>query len=168
MNANTIPELCEILKGENNIYENLIDLGNRKTKILIEGNVEELSRILVEENKNIKVLKNLEKSREESLKVISSGLNLDYTKLNINDIIEKIDAQSSGNLIEIQTKLKSNILKAMDINKQNESLIQNSLEFVEFSMNILSNAKASTGENNYGSSGKVNQQSKKTTFDFKL
>jgi hypothetical protein len=162
-----VKELINLLNSEYKVYVDIYEIAKKKKDVLVKGQVKELENLLkVEETLVIKMGK-LENLREQNLLDIASSLNIKVEDINVSNIVKKIDPLYQKELKQSQENLVKIIDDIKNINEINTKLIQNSLEFIDFSINVFANASES-GENNYGSSGKVNEQKTKTILDMKL
>ena len=51
----------------------------------------------------------------------------------------------------IHDKLKQTVHRLRDVNEQNKELLQESMDMVEFNMNVMRSAQVMSGSSNYGS-----------------
>lgn len=140
-------KLVDVLRGEVEIYEVLLGLAIKKTDIIIAGKVKELDEIIQIEKQLIKKIMKLEEQRENILDSIDAD-----GKMTINDLIESISSKDSQDLKDIKYNL-TNILKELEErNKLNAALIEQALEYVNYSIQTISSALES--ENGiYGNNG---------------
>jgi flagellar biosynthesis/type III secretory pathway chaperone len=164
----SVTELLKILTSENEMYQSFERLAHKKTEILIQSEADELMKIVGEEELLLKELKIMEHQRQEVMKRICEECQLDNIEANLQEVLGHFEDEEAKKVQEIQLELKENVKKLKMMNEKNEALIKSSLEYIDFSLNVLSNAKGSSGDNNYGNKGEVNQKSKKAMFDVKL
>lgn len=167
MDTNNIDKLLNILNAELVIYMDVLQLSKKKTDILIEGKVSELENIVKLEQTYVLNVGRLENEREKLIKEIANSSDLDAEKLNISDLVKKVDSTRVEKLTNIQSKITNVIDEIKNLNEMNSQLIKNSLEYINFSINLFSEA-STTGENNYGNKGEIHDSKKKNFFDVKL
>ncbi|MFV9566929.1 flagellar protein FlgN [Thermoanaerobacter mathranii] len=142
-------KLIEVLRGETEIYKVLLDLAIKKTDVIIAGKIKELDKIVQMEKQLVKKLMELEGQREDILeKVDIEG------KMTITDVIESVSSEEAENLKDIKYNL-TNILKELEErNKLNAALIEQALEYVNYSIQTISNALESN-DGVYGNNGNM-------------
>ena len=69
--------LIEVLEQESNEYEGLLSLSQKKTPIIVSGNLEELQKITDDEQELVGRISHLEKKRTEVTADIANVLNRD-------------------------------------------------------------------------------------------
>ena len=149
--ASLIEELIIILKQEQELYESLIPIAEEKTRIIIKNDLESLQEITEKEQHAVEKVNTLEKKREETITNIGTVISRDPSVLNIQTIIKFLEKQpkEQKELSIIHDNLKKAIHRLMEINNHNKSLIEQSLEMIEFNMNFIQSTRMSPGNNNY-------------------
>lgn len=160
-------KIIEILNKEYAYYKDLLELSNKKKAIVVEGKVSELDSIVRVEQNMIFDLGQLEKLREQELKKLCGMLEVDG-KTNISQLNGYISKQSAEKLMELQKNLGNTISELQNVNNVNGQLIQQSLDYIEYSVNMVT----STGPTNsvYSDLKGSNKgtESKKRLFDTKV
>lgn len=149
--ASLIEELIITLKQEHELYEKLIPIAEDKTKIIIKNDLESLQKITEKEQSAVEEVNSLEKKREEIVTNVGTVISRDPSTLNIQTIIKLLETQpkEQQELSIIHDNLKKTIHRLMEINNHNKSLIEQSLEMIEFNMNFIQSTRMSPGNNNY-------------------
>lgn len=139
--ASLIDELIEVLDRENDEYEMLLNLSKEKTGKIIENNLTELQYIVAQEQGHVEKLNQLEQKREEVVKSIAVVLNKDVNILTVKHIVELLKGQKTEQrkLSIVHDKLRSTLNDMVVVNDMNQSLIKESLEMLEFNMNLMNN-----------------------------
>ena len=156
--ASVIQELVSILEEEQQIYETLIPIVTEKTKVIIKNNLETLQKITEQEQLVVDKVTVLEKKRSEVILNIGIIMNRKPEELTLAEIIKMLKNQpeEQKRLNDIHNNLKRTIQRLQTINYQNRSLIEQSLEMIEFNMNLIQSTRMSPG-NNY-TKGAVSSQ----------
>lgn len=156
--ASVIQELVSILEEEQQIYEALIPIVTEKTKVIIKNNLETLQKITEQEQLVVDKVTVLEKKRSEVILNIGIIMNRKPEELTLAEIIKMLKNQpeEQKRLNDIHNNLKRTIQRLQTINYQNRSLIEQSLEMIEFNMNLIQSTRMSPG-NNY-TKGAVSSQ----------
>ena len=144
-------ELISVLGAEQEIYEKLIPISEKKTLILIKEDLEELKKVTAEEQFLIDKVSFIDRKREEVIKNIGIVLNKDPKELDLNTLSKILAKQPEEKkaIANMHDSLRKTMKRLVEINEKNKSLIENSLEMIEFNMNFIQSTRMSTGGNNY-------------------
>lgn len=149
--ASLMENLIEVLEQECIEYEGLLDLSQKKTPIIVSGNLEQLQKITDDEQEVVIRLNHLEKDRMEVTADIANVLNRDVNSLRLANLIEMLAARPAEQqkLAMAHDKLQSLANELKRVNEQNKELLANALEMVEFEMNLLQASKRAPATANY-------------------
>lgn len=149
--ASLIDELVEVLDKENTEYVALIDLSTEKTTALVKNDIDELQRIMVSEQQIVDRINMLEKDREQTIEDICRVIHVDSKELTVKVLIELLKKQPAeqAKLKEVHTKLKKTLDKMVRLNDNNRALMKQSMEILDFEMNLLKGLKMAPETNNY-------------------
>lgn len=149
--ASLIDNLITTLNTENDEYNTLLNLSMEKTGIIVKGDVDALNNMVEREQEVIERITVLEKKREECTKDIAIVLNKDYRTLTLPLLIEYLKGQEREVklLSEVHNRLKDTMSGMVQVNEQNKVLLQESLDMVEFEMNLLKGMKQAPATANY-------------------
>ncbi|AFK87676.1 MULTISPECIES: flagellar protein FlgN [Thermoanaerobacterium] len=128
-----IDELISILNGEMLLYKDLYDIANKKTDVIVRGEIQELDSMTKVEGSIIGKLMALEDERE---KFLNDNFDSQVTISQLCSILPESDAEK---LKMVQEEF-NNLLKALsNRNDLNKSLLKQSIEFVNYSIGVISN-----------------------------
>ena len=149
--ASLIDTLIDVLDKENTEYEGLLELSESKTSAIVRGNVTELQDMLGREQKYIDSINKLDAVREECVKDICNVLNLSPDGMKIDVIIDMISKQPKEHdaLEAVHLKLKRTLNTLMRINENNKELLKESMEMIDFELNLARNAMVAPQTGNY-------------------
>lgn len=149
--ASLIEDLISILVQENETYSNLIPIAEQKTQVIVKEDLILLQSITNEEQLFLTKISNLEKRREAAVMNIGTVISKSPGTLNIASIIKILEKQpeEQRQLSIIHDNLKKTIQRLVEINNHNKSLIEQSLEMIEFNVNFIQSTRMSPGNNNY-------------------
>ena len=149
--ASLMEELLQTLEEEIKLYEELLPISERKTVILVKGDLKELESITAKEQFLIDKVNIIDKKREEVTKNIGVVLNRDPKELDLSTLAKLLDGQpeEKKKIARIHDSLKDIMKRLVDANEKNKELIENSLEMIEFNMNFIKSTRMSPGSNNY-------------------
>ena len=141
--ASLIDTLIDVLGQEDAEYKKLLELSNNKTKAIVGADIERLQDILVQEQARIDAINNVDD--------ICNVLNLRRTDIKLEDILEVLKKQPKEHdaLEAVNAQLKQTLNELMKINENNKLLTKESLDMVEFELNIAKNAVLTPQTGNY-------------------
>lgn len=149
--ASLIQELIQTIESEDKLYEDLIPIAVKKTRIIIDNDLDSLQQITEQEQLIVEKLNALERKREEVIVNIGTVINRDPETLTMKKIIAFLgkSKEEQDKLTRAHDSLKNKLNNLIEVNNHNKSLIQQSLEMIEFNMNLIQSTRMSPGSNNY-------------------
>ncbi len=149
--ASLIEELISVLSEENKEYSDLVILSHEKTKVIVNNDIDYLSKITEAEQSFIGRLNKLEKKRTEVVKDIATVLCKDPDKLTVRNVIDLLKGQPTEQqkLSQVYDNIKTTINNMVTVNELNKNLIKESLELIEFDLNLMQNAYQEPETANY-------------------
>ena len=169
--ASLIDVLIDTLEKENTEYEGLLELGLEKTGIIIRNDVNGLSRMVEKEQLVMERIIALEKKRTEVSNDIADVLNKDVKTLTLTRLIELLSSQEKERdaLISIHDRLSLTMKRMVDLNDRNRALLDQSMEMLQFEMNLVQSMRRGPETNNYGRDAYIsnNYALPETKFDKK-
>lgn len=147
--ASLVEELISVLEKECEIYDKLLPIAEKKTNVIIKNDLETLRSITEQEHEVVDKVSVLERKRERVIFDIATVLNQDKETLNLTKIVKLLEQQpkEQKKLEMLHAHLKRTVNRLMDINYQNKSLIEESLEMIEFNMNLIQSTRRLPGNN---------------------
>lgn len=149
--ASLMENLIEILTKECDAYEGLLEVSRRKTSVIVKGDLEALTGLTDEEQEKASVVANLDKKRTEIMADIANVLNKDVNTLKLTGLVEMLSArpQEQKSLAAAIDRIKKSAGALQQVNMQNGELLKNSIEMVEFELNLLQSMKKAPETANY-------------------
>ena len=149
--ASLIDELIDVLDKEEKEYQDLILLSREKTPVIVKGDLDKLQKITEAEQFVVGKVNKLEKKRAEVVKDIAIVLGRDEDTLKVKEIADLLQSQpkEQGRLLEVYERLKATIKEITTVNEINRGLIKESLEFIEFNLNLVKGVYEEPGTANY-------------------
>lgn len=136
--AGLMHQFIGVLEEQLTLYKELIRLSEAKKEHVIQNSIEGLSAITSEENITVGKLQKLDKNRISIFRDIANVLNQDINSLTLTKLADVIKGQPEYPvLIEIIEETKKVFTQLKTVNDQNRVLIENSLEYIDFTMNII-------------------------------
>lgn len=166
--AGLIHDLITVLDQQKECYEGLLTLARYKTDSIVNREMEFLEEVLKREQEFIGRSARLEKNREMLLKDISSVLNTNLKELTISRLITMLDKtpDEQGELRQVREELLEIVEELKNHNRTNEGLLQQSMEFINFTLNALQ-SRNTYSPGNYQNKGDEPEQESVSFFDTK-
>ena len=168
--ASLIEELIMVLGEEERIYSEIIPLAEKKTRIIVKNDLQSLTSITEEEQALVSRISKLEKKRQEVIRNIGVVMNKKESELNFITIIDllKDREKEQEELRKLHDKLKRTIDALKLINERNQMLIKQSIEMIDFDINLMQSVRTAPGVGQYNTSSEVEIQGmNKGMFDAK-
>lgn len=161
-------KIVEILEEEIRIYKEVLEQANEKRQALVEGKAAALDLIVRSEQKLSTDIVRLEKERDGIIQAAISSGAIGPEDIIVSKLSKKMDVESGNRVIELATELAEVLRQLKVINDINGDLIKQSLEYIEYTVNIMSSTGMATNLT-YGNSPSNPKKpgDKKTFFDTK-
>lgn len=149
--ASLMQELLEVLEKEEKQYLELIELNDSKRESIIKANVDELKTVTAREQEIASVLLNLSNKRGEILTDMATVLGKDPQNMTIQKMIGYLESQpkEQEQLIKRRDRLYEVGTQVKTFNQQNEVLLKQALEMVEFDITLLKSMRQAPETANY-------------------
>ena len=138
--ASLMEDLIDVLNKEEEQYQGLIELGKKKREVVIRADIKTLDEITATEQEVASNLQNLAKKRTRVLNDMATVLGRNPGDVTITKMISYLEEQP----VE-QKQLK----EMAAINEQNEILLNQALEMVEFDLTLLKSMRQAPETANY-------------------
>jgi flagellar biosynthesis/type III secretory pathway chaperone len=136
--AGMVNQLLEVLKEQSQRYEELLGLSLEKREAIVKDDLDQLQKITHFENLLVSQNQKLERKRQELMKDIADVMGKKADDLTLAALIELMKEQDvQAGLAEVGKKIRETLEALSDANDLNASLIQNALEYIEYSMNVM-------------------------------
>lgn len=168
--ASLIEELIMVLGDEERVYAEIIPVAEKKTRIIVNNDLQSLNSITEEEQALIGRISKLERKRQEVIRNIGIVMNKKESELNFITIIDllKDREKEQEELRKLHDRLKRTIDALKLINERNQMLIKQSIEMIDFDINLMQSLRTSPGVGQYNTSSEVEIQGlNKGMFDAK-
>ncbi|MBE6015113.1 MAG: flagellar protein FlgN [Lachnospiraceae bacterium] len=149
--AGLMDNLISLLGEECKGYEELVKVSSQKAKVIIDGDIDKLQKITVSEQELTDKLQYLENRRQETVKDIAVVINRENENLTISRIAELMDNQPDvqKKLFKLRDRLKTVLTDMKRINDQNEVLLNQAIEMVEFDISLVKSMRQAPETANY-------------------
>ena len=147
--ASLMEEMISTLSQEKDLYLALLPIAEEKTKAIVANDLEELQRITDKEQMTVDRVTALERKRAEIINNMGIVLGRKPEDLTLDELIKVAEKQPKvqEELRELKDVLGKSVRRLADLNERNRVLIQQSLEMIEFNMNLLQSTRMVQGNN---------------------
>lgn len=149
--AGIIYDLVDILEQQKECYEGLYTLATYKTQAIVNKEIDFLQDVVKREEEFIGRMAILDRKRETAFKDIALVTGLNPKNITVTIIVKKMgeDLDISKKLVKLRKELLDIIKKVKNENTQNKLLLEQSIEFVDFSLNAIKSTRFTPMEHNY-------------------
>ena len=153
--ASLMEELISTLSQEKDLYLALLPIAEEKTKAIVANDLDRLQKITEREQVAVGRINTLERKRSEVITNMGIVLGRKPQELTLAELIRITDKQPKDQaaLTELKDALGKAVRKLADVNGRNNTLIQHSLEMIQFNMNLLQSTRMVQGNNYTKSAG---------------
>ena len=150
--ASLIEELIDTLNLENDEYGKLLELSKQKSAAIVARNISAIEKITDDEQIVLTTIGNLDAKRAQVTADIADVINKDVETLKLAVLVNLLSKQpdEQRRLSEVHDKLKVTVDNVRRVNESNRQLIDQSLEMVEFDINMMRAMRQAPETNNYG------------------
>lgn len=161
-----IEDLIKVLKNEEKIYSEILKVSNKKTEMIADENIEGIEKISKQEEEYIKQARLLEYKREDYITAIEKSLNIGKIS-DISSLSNYVNDEAlKKKLKDTQIDFNNTLGELKKVNLINNTLIKDALEYIDLSLNLVTDATAESTYNK-DSGSKEPQTQHKNMFDFK-
>jgi len=120
-------------------YDELIALSGEKKDYIIGNKTDELSELTIKENAAAGKIQRLDKARGDLMRDIFKVIGRrNSDNLTLSDLADIINGQAEhGRLVELIKITREKLDTIKSLNEQNRILIENSLEYIDFTINAI-------------------------------
>ena len=149
--ASLVEELISVLEREKILYEELVEIEQRKTKIVVAGDVPALEQLTVVEQQKSDELLTFSNKQIRILNDIKNVLGKGEEKVTVTTLIGLLSSQPTiqekltiarDDLIEVAKKMQT-------INRENEILLRQAIEMTEFDITLFKSMRQAPETANY-------------------
>lgn len=150
--ASLMDELLTTMEGETEHYKRLIDLNDKKKDSIIYQKLTELESITAQEQAIAEELASLEKKRLSLLNHMAVVMGREGEEITVSWMIDNLSNQPKDQ--NRLRKAKDDLVEAaktmQTFNKQNQALLSQALEMVEYDITLIKSMKQAPQTANYG------------------
>lgn len=149
--ASLMEELLDVLGEEEKQYQTLIELSDVKRQAVIKADIDKLGEVTVQEQDAASALLNLSNKRTRVLADMATVLGRNPEEMTINKMVGYLENQpeEQKRLMERRDSLLEAGTRMRILNRQNEELLKQALEMVEFDLTLLRSMRQAPETANY-------------------
>lgn len=158
----SVSNIVNALEDLVEIHHQLAKISEEKTTLIKEGRIDEFQQLILTERKRILTLEQAETKRQKAVEQWFYGQGRLNEEMTITNMLELItDEQDQTSLATVATQLTEAITSLKRQEQLNQELLEQSMQFVQMSLNMLS---PSINQMNYGEKKQSNQRNR-SVFD---
>lgn len=144
-------DLLDVLEKERQQYLELSELGETKRDVIIHSKIPELQEITAKEQEAASVLANLAKRRTQVLTDMATVLGKDPEQMTVLKMVGYLEGQpeEQAKLSQMREKLLEAGTQMALLNQQNQTLLKQAMEMVEFDLTLLKSMRQAPETANY-------------------
>lgn len=152
--ASLMDDLMQVLENEVIEYKKLIALSETMREALIAADVPTVDQVTAEQEQVANDVQSLEGRRARIMKDIAVVLNKKPEEMRVSVLEESLSGQPElqKKLADIRAELKETMEELQRANKTNQTLIKQSMELLEFDLNLFRSMRQAPETANYNRS----------------
>ena len=152
--ASLMDDLTQVLENETVEYKKLIELSDNLRKALIESDVSTVEQMTAAQEEVSNGIQSLESRRARIMNDIAVVLNKKPEELKVAMLEETLAGQPAlkERLAAVRTELKQTMDELKRVNHTNQTLLRQSMELLEFDLNLFRSMRQAPETANYNKS----------------
>ncbi len=149
--ASLMDDLIDVLTSENEEYGKLAVLSKEKKQVIINADVPALEKIVDKEQDVASTIQNLDNRRRKVMHDMAVVLNKPEDDFTLTTIIDMLGSQPKERerLQNVKDQLKTTLEEVRKINEQNQILLKQALDMVEFDLTLFRSMRSAPETANY-------------------
>lgn len=152
--ASLMDDLTQVLENETVEYKKLVELSEGLKEALIESDVPSVERLTAAQEEVSNGIQSLETQRVRVMNDIAVVLNKKPEELKVSMLEESLAGQPAlqERLAAVRTELKQTMDELKRVNQTNQVLLRQSMELLEFDLNLFRSMRQAPETANYNKS----------------
>lgn len=149
--ASLMDDLIQVLENEKEQYQKLAELSKEKKQVIVKADVPALEKIVDIEQNITNKIQNLDNRRKKVMHDMAVVLNKPEEGFTISAMIEMLDSQpkEQQQLKNVKNQLETALEEVRKINGQNQILLNQALDMVEFDLTLFRSMRTAPETANY-------------------
>ncbi|MFZ3171732.1 MAG: flagellar protein FlgN [Carboxydocellales bacterium] len=140
-----ILELISILDKQRELYRKLLEIAKNKQPTLIKGDLDAIEKFTEQEEKIVVQVGKLEEQRSRVHQALANHFHVPEAEFTLSELASRVGIEVSEKLSQVGDGLKNVLNELKDVNCLNSELIKQSLDFIEFTMNLITSVEETSG-----------------------
>lgn len=158
-------ELYEAMQCLVDLHVDLVEISQNKTEEIKQGDMEKLSKLLMQERKQVQLISQKESERQELVEKFFVEKNAENEEQTMTNLLAFIDDETEKVEFEkVMSALIDAIVELREIEQLNKELMEQSMQLVQLSLDML---QPSINRMNYDGKQNIQESSKRSVFDSK-
>ncbi|MCC5910839.1 MAG: flagellar protein FlgN [Clostridiaceae bacterium] len=162
-----IQQLAEVLQKEIEMYRDVLQMANSKTYIIGKKNIKELEQITAKEQHYIRKMGTFEQIRRSIFVNIAEELKIKEPE-SVSELLLHLEEAIAEEIDALRNQLLDIIKDLGEVNKLNEKLLQQNLEFIELSIDLMTASPQSDNNYNHNHGNRRKSTTNKSLLDMKV
>lgn len=137
MEPQSLNQMLTVMEEQTKIMSDLIALSRKKSEALVESKLEELDLLLRGEQALIWQMGRLEERRFQLQVEVARQLNLHPSQLTLERLLQSVPSDFQQKCQTVAEQYGASARELSEVNQLNTELIQQSMAFVDFSLQLL-------------------------------
>ena len=120
------------------LYKSLYSIAVKKTEVIKKGTLQPLNTVISEEKQHLQAIQKLERNLMQEAKIFLDKKGIVTGEITISKCIEQTSNNEKTTLENQQKALEAEVNKLKKQNELNQQLLEQSLQFVNLSLDMLS------------------------------
>ncbi|MEY8752155.1 flagellar protein FlgN [Alkalicoccobacillus gibsonii] len=132
-----IQELTRRLQDLIDLHQQLLFIAEKKKESLIKQDIKTLQAAVQDESKIVRRIQLSEDNRVKAVKALLHSLHLSPVEDTLSYVLEHVNGEERALLTKLTHKLADTLSTIKMVNDQNQQLIQDALQYVHVSLDLL-------------------------------
>jgi len=164
--SKSVEQLILVLTKECEAFRDYLALAKKKKDIIISGHVKELDNITKIEQDMIITMGKIGQLRTNIIGNLLKELNIESVET-LSELAGYLEESWKSKVMSVKENLEQAVREVKELNELNGSLIKQSLDYIDFNMNLM--LKFETKGSTYGSKADEKEiKQRSTVFDVKI
>jgi len=145
------------------LHDTLLAISKNKTESIKTGDMDQFTKLLMQERKQLQAIEQLEEKRQQEVERVFNQLGVEPNEKTISELMIYIDDEEEKEQLDEEVTALVNVIVAIRQNEQlNQELIQQSMQFIQLSLDMLQPATQSI---NYNEKNERQERVNRSVFD---
>lgn len=130
-------ELIDILDRQRELYRKLLEIAKAKQPVLVKGDLAALEKFTKQEEQIVVQVGKLEEQRSRVHQALANHFHVPEAEITLSELVSRVGTEVSDRLSQVGDGLKNILSELKDVNSLNSELVKQSLDYIEFTVNLI-------------------------------